>query len=252
MKGTPLTFNQYRAWQPVRSDTPDGACTIETPDDGHCDVRNMLRWWCNYLNYEIKHICMKLVITNWMYTGVHVKYPLYLSRFKETLIFWANFRKPPISNFMKIRPVGAKLSHADRRTDIERHDEGKSRFSNLTKAPKKTKNNLQIKFLFADAEKPLNELSEIKFRKEYMNVNILNILLTTSELFIMEPRLYFTCKIYLIHVWTLPTKHGENKQINQYVLYSQAVCLLPSTWCKFECKLRKWTRKKSPRITSNL
>jgi hypothetical protein len=25
-----LTFNQYRAWQPVRSDTPDGACTIRT------------------------------------------------------------------------------------------------------------------------------------------------------------------------------------------------------------------------------
>jgi hypothetical protein len=25
-----LTFNQYRARQPVSSDTPDGACTIET------------------------------------------------------------------------------------------------------------------------------------------------------------------------------------------------------------------------------
>jgi hypothetical protein len=32
---------------------------------------------------------------------------------------------------------------------------------------------------------------------------------------------------YLIHVWTLPTKH-ERKQINQYVSYLQAVCLLPS------------------------
>jgi hypothetical protein len=27
---TPLTFNQYRAWQPVRSDAPDGASTIKT------------------------------------------------------------------------------------------------------------------------------------------------------------------------------------------------------------------------------
>jgi hypothetical protein len=47
LKVNNLTFNQY-------------------PDDGHCDVRNMLRWWCNYLNYEIKHMCIKLVITNWL------------------------------------------------------------------------------------------------------------------------------------------------------------------------------------------
>ena len=34
---------------------------------------------------------------------------------------------------MKIRPVGAELFHADRRTDgrKDRHDEGKSRFSQL-------------------------------------------------------------------------------------------------------------------------
>jgi hypothetical protein len=89
---------------------------------------------------------------------------------------------------MEIRPVGAKLSHAEKRADRERHDEGNSRFSNLANAPKKTEYNLQIKFLSADAEKPLNESSEIKFRKEYMKVNTLNILLTTSELFIMEPR----------------------------------------------------------------
>jgi hypothetical protein len=25
----------------------------------------MLRWWCNYQNYEIKHMCIKLVIRNW-------------------------------------------------------------------------------------------------------------------------------------------------------------------------------------------
>jgi hypothetical protein len=25
-----------------------------------CDVRNILRWWCNYLYYEIKHMCIKL------------------------------------------------------------------------------------------------------------------------------------------------------------------------------------------------
>jgi len=36
------------------------------------------------------------------------------------------FEKYSISNFMKIRPVGAKLFHADRRTD--RNDETHSRF----------------------------------------------------------------------------------------------------------------------------
>ena len=96
---------------------------------------------------------------------------------------------------MKIRPVGAKLSHEDRRTDRERHDEGNSRFSNLANAPKRTEYDLHIEFIFAGAEKPLNESSETKFRKEYMNANTLNILLTTSELFIMEPRSYFTRKI---------------------------------------------------------
>jgi len=37
------------------------------------------------------------------------------------------FKKNPQNiNFMEIRPVGAELSHADRRTD--RHDEANSRF----------------------------------------------------------------------------------------------------------------------------
>jgi len=39
-----------------------------------------------------------------------------------------------ISSFMEIRPVGAELLHADRRTD--RHDEGNSRFfRNFTNSP---------------------------------------------------------------------------------------------------------------------
>jgi hypothetical protein len=41
------------------------AAAHDTPDDGRCDVPNMSRWWCNYLNYKIKHMCIKLVITNW-------------------------------------------------------------------------------------------------------------------------------------------------------------------------------------------
>jgi Fe-S-cluster formation regulator IscX/YfhJ len=43
-----------------------------------------------------------------MYIGLHVKYPLFLSDFNDPYI---------IQNFMKIRPVGAKLFHADGQTD---------------------------------------------------------------------------------------------------------------------------------------
>jgi len=48
---------------------------------------------------------------------VHVKYSLFLSYFNETLIFSKDFRKIPISDFMKIRPVGAELFRADRQTN---------------------------------------------------------------------------------------------------------------------------------------
>jgi hypothetical protein len=53
-------------------------------------------------------------------------------------------------------------------------------FGNLANASKKTKYlyNLKIKLLFADAEKPSNESSEIKFGKECMNANTPNVLLT--------------------------------------------------------------------------
>ena len=40
-----------------------------------------------------------------------------------------------ISNFMKIRPVGAELFHADGRTDG--HDEAISRFRNFANVPNK-------------------------------------------------------------------------------------------------------------------
>jgi hypothetical protein len=49
-----------------------------------------------------------------MYIGRHVKYRLFLSDFNENWIFLTDFRKnPQISNFTKIRPVGA-----DGRTDM--------------------------------------------------------------------------------------------------------------------------------------
>ena len=55
-------------------------------------------------------------------------YPLFSSDFNETWAFSTYFlKRTQISNLIKIRPVGGKLFHADRRTDI--NDEAKSRFS---------------------------------------------------------------------------------------------------------------------------
>ena len=63
-----------------------------------------------------------------MYTGLHAKYSLFLSDLNESWIFSTDFRKnAQISNFTRIRPVGAELFHADRQTDT--HDEANNRFS---------------------------------------------------------------------------------------------------------------------------
>jgi hypothetical protein len=45
-------------------------------------------------------------------------FPLFLSDFNETWILSTDFRKNQISNFMKIRQVGAELFQADGRTDM--------------------------------------------------------------------------------------------------------------------------------------
>jgi hypothetical protein len=70
-----------------------------------------------------------------MYIDHRVKYPLFLSDFDENLIFCTDSRKnPQITNFMKIRPVGAELFHADGRTD--RETDIIVAFRNFVKAPK--------------------------------------------------------------------------------------------------------------------
>jgi hypothetical protein len=48
--------------------------------------------------------------------SLHVKYPLFLSDFNETWVFW-QFFEMLVSNFMKICPVGAEFN-ADERTDM--------------------------------------------------------------------------------------------------------------------------------------
>jgi hypothetical protein len=53
-----------------------------------------------------------------MCIGFHVKYPLFMSNFNETLIFFHRLLKNTlIPNFMKICPVGAELFYAERQTD---------------------------------------------------------------------------------------------------------------------------------------
>jgi hypothetical protein len=51
-----------------------------------------------------------------MYLGVYVKYPLFLSDFKQTVLS-TDFRKILKQNFTKIHSVGAESFHANGRTD---------------------------------------------------------------------------------------------------------------------------------------
>ena len=62
-------------------------------------------------------------------------YPIFLSDFNKIWSFPTDFLESPISNFTEIGPVGAALTHADRRTDgrIDKRKDGrfktKGRFS---------------------------------------------------------------------------------------------------------------------------
>ena len=76
-------------------------------------------WYSIQLLFETFHIlrrteCHKIKYVCWS----SCKVPLFLSDADETWIFWTDFRKTRISNFLKIRPVGAELFHTDGRTDM--------------------------------------------------------------------------------------------------------------------------------------
>jgi hypothetical protein len=51
-----------------------------------------------------------------MYIALHITYPLFFSDFNELEFSLPIFEK--YTNFMNIRPMGAELFHADRRTDM--------------------------------------------------------------------------------------------------------------------------------------
>ena len=73
-----------------------------------------------------------------MIIDLHVKHPLFLSYLNETWIFSTDSRKnAQIWHFWKIRPVGAELFHAARRTD--RQDEANSHISQNCEKLLKTK-----------------------------------------------------------------------------------------------------------------
>jgi hypothetical protein len=73
-----------------------------------------------------------------MYIGLHVKCPLFLSGFFETLIFLDTFPKNThVSNFVKIHPVRAEVFHVERqiggRTDVTKLTVAFRNFGNARK-----------------------------------------------------------------------------------------------------------------------
>ena len=72
-----------------------------------------------------------------MYSGPHVKYPLFLSNWNGTLIFLIDFQKnSQISNFVKICPVGGEI-HVDRQADRTDMTKLIIIFQNFVNVPKK-------------------------------------------------------------------------------------------------------------------
>jgi hypothetical protein len=68
-----------------------------------------------------------MAIVSYMFLGILVKCPLFLSDLNQTWIFSANFQKILQHQiFLKIRPVEAMLFHMDRRLD--KHDKANSHF----------------------------------------------------------------------------------------------------------------------------
>jgi hypothetical protein len=72
-----------------------------------------------------------------MYIFLHVKCPLLLSDFNETRFLTEFIKNTQIPNFAKVRPVGAELFHADRRTDMTKLIIAVGNFANAPKTADK-------------------------------------------------------------------------------------------------------------------
>jgi len=67
-------------------------------------------------------------------TGLHVKYPLFLSGFNESWIFPVDFRKMiKCQILLKIRPIAANFFHAGRQTDMAKIITALRNFTNVSK-----------------------------------------------------------------------------------------------------------------------
>jgi len=105
--------------------------TLHTIYGNNTSIVSISWWWANTFPKHAEQITCAInhsVASSWfsslrMCIGLHAKYQ-FLSDFNETWIFSTSFSKSTqISNFIKIRPVGAELFYADK------HDEAYSRFS---------------------------------------------------------------------------------------------------------------------------
>ena len=73
-------------------------------------------------NFELWHSCRKWAIWSKVYSGLHVKYPLFLSQCSETWLLSTAFRKVihcQISSITSNGSRGFPCGRADRRTDIK-------------------------------------------------------------------------------------------------------------------------------------
>jgi len=86
-------------------------------------------WFPLWSFSEICHI-LRRIERDMIKNCLHIKYPLFLSDFKETGIFSVDFGKgTELWNFPKIHTLGVKLFHADGRTDGQ--TDGKADMTNL-------------------------------------------------------------------------------------------------------------------------
>lgn len=72
----------------------------------------------SYKRHKFRNNVNKMLWFSRTYLGLHVKYPLFVWDCNETSIFATDLLKIlKVSNFMRIRPVGAEFFHSDGRTD---------------------------------------------------------------------------------------------------------------------------------------